>query len=111
MGGELKMPGGRGRGPRRTVFSRAASWACWWRMLCFRVDICCRMATECRRSFSPADLSLVMTAGMDGGETASPRGLMDCTYQCRLLVLQTARTVLSLLRTGETMGEVERAAR
>ena len=44
-GGEAKMPGGYGRGPRRMVFSSAVSWACWWRMLCLRVEMFWRMAT------------------------------------------------------------------
>lgn len=38
-GGELKTPGGNGRGPRRITFSRLCSWACWWRMVCLSVDI------------------------------------------------------------------------
>ena len=43
--GELMMPGGYGRGPRRMVFSSAVSWACWWRILCLRVEMFWRMAT------------------------------------------------------------------
>ena len=45
MEGELRMPGGYGRGPRRMVFSSAVSWACWCRMLCLRVEMFWRMAT------------------------------------------------------------------
>ena len=44
-GGEAKMPGGYGRGPRRMVLSSAVSWAGWWRMLCLRVEMFWRMAT------------------------------------------------------------------
>lgn len=37
--GELSMPGGNGRGPRRIVFSRLYNWACWCLIVCFKVDI------------------------------------------------------------------------
>ena len=43
--GELRIPGGYGRGPRRMVFSSVASWACWCRILCLRVEMFWRMAT------------------------------------------------------------------
>ena len=35
----------KGRGPLRTMDSKLLSWACWWRMLCFKFDICWRRAT------------------------------------------------------------------
>lgn len=34
------------RGPRRMMFSRLCSWACWCLMVCFSVDIWVRIATE-----------------------------------------------------------------
>lgn len=45
-GGELSIPGGNGRGPRKMVFSRVCSCACWCLMVCFKVDIWVRMATK-----------------------------------------------------------------
>lgn len=47
-GGELRIPGGNGRGPRKMVFSRLCSCACWCLIVCFKVDICVRMATKTR---------------------------------------------------------------
>lgn len=52
IGGELKTPGGRGRGPRKIVFSRLCSCACCCRIVCFSVDIWVRMATIERRRIS-----------------------------------------------------------
>lgn len=43
--GEGMIPAGYGRGPRRTMFSKLWSWACWWRIECFNVEIWLRTAT------------------------------------------------------------------
>jgi hypothetical protein len=44
-GGELIIPGGRGRGPRKTIDSKLWSCAVCCRIVCLRLDICCRKAT------------------------------------------------------------------
>ena len=44
-GGELIIPGGSGRGPRKTIVSRLWSCAVCCRIECLRFDICCRNAT------------------------------------------------------------------
>lgn len=46
-GGELIIPEGSGRGPRRTMFSRPWSCAVWCLIECRRLLICCRNATVC----------------------------------------------------------------
>ena len=44
-GGELIIPGGSGRGPRKTIDSRLWSCAVCCRIECRRLDICCLNAT------------------------------------------------------------------
>ena len=44
-GVELIIPGGRGRGPRKTIVSKLWSCAVCCRIVCLRLDICCRKAT------------------------------------------------------------------
>lgn len=39
------IPGGSGRGPRKTIDSRLWSWAVCCRIECLRLDICCLNAT------------------------------------------------------------------
>lgn len=39
------MPGGYGRGPRRTIFSKLCNWACCWRIECLKVEMWLRTAT------------------------------------------------------------------
>jgi hypothetical protein len=47
-GGDMANSGGRGRGPRKISVSYFWSWACCWRIECFKLDMCCRMATAGR---------------------------------------------------------------
>ena len=108
MGGELKMPGGSGRGPRRMLFSSWVSWACCWRMLCFSVDIWWRMATA-RRGSALGDTD---SGRGGGGAVEAEVGATNkmVTHPCRLLGLQPGcLTCTSLLRMAGTSGGAGRA--